>query len=851
MIESRYIGIWEIKTCYFMDFIKKHYRLLVLVVILALIISFQKVSFSTSSKNYKDSSELLNTPHAQGEIIVKFSKGKAPDTAFLQGNNLKSADKILKNHKLKDKAKDKAEAVGINRLYLVRLNTNDDLEKILNALNNNPSIEYAEPNYIVETALTPNDPQFSELWSLHNTGQANGTPDADIDAPEAWNFVTASNLKVGIIDTGIDYSHGDLISNIWVNPGEIAGNGIDDDNNGFIDDIYGWDFINEDNDPFDDHGHGTHVAGIVGAKGDNGMGITGVNWTIKMAGLKFLGSDGAGYTSDAVQAIEYANMMGFSITNNSWGGGRYSQVLYDVISVANASGYLFVAAAGNYGINTDESAFYPAGYDLSNVISVAATDRNDQLAYFSDYGANSVDLGAPGVDIFSTAASGTCRLCDPTGYKILSGTSMASPHTAGAAALVWSANPTLSYLEVKNKLLNFSDFLQELENKTLSKGRLNIYNIFDNDSTAPKAIVDLAVSARTHNSIAFQWTAVGDDGLEGMASYYDLRYSLSPIDESNFNSALQVRGEPKPALAGALESFEVKNLEQEMIYYFALKTVDNVKNASSISNIVSKTTLPAQTVFFDDMESDINGWLTEGDDGTGGPAFWHQSQRRNASPNNSWYSCREDTGSCDNGLVRHWGALISPDIVLTQSRNSEILFSHYLDPVKYGAGGILHPAPVKIQVSADGGATWSTVLERTLTDYLWVDEAVDISQYDGSSIKIKFLFDTVDNIMNNSEGWYVDDVIVRATLYDAVTVTKAEYNSLKRALNVEAVSTQGGKAVLTVEGYGQMNYNSRKDIYNLIVGNVVAKPNSVTVNSSLEGTDTAPVSEKSAGGPKK
>jgi len=186
-----------------------------------------------------------------------------------------------------------------------------------------------------------------------------------------------------------------------------------------------------------------------------------------------------------------------------------------------------------------------------------------------------------------------------------------------------------------------------------------------------------------------------------------------------------------------------------------------------------------------------------------------------------------------------------------KSRNSEILFSHYLDPVKYGAGGILHPAPVKIQVSADGGATWSTVLERTLTDYLWVDEAVDISQYDGSSIKIKFLFDTVDNIMNNSEGWYVDDVIVRATLYDAVTVTKAEYNSLKRALNVEAVSTQGGKAVLTVEGYGQMNYNSRKDIYNLIVGNVVAKPNSVTVNSSLEGTDTAPVSEKSAGGPKK
>lgn len=293
------------------------------------------------------------------------------------------------------------------------------VEQTIAAYKNDPRIEYIEPDYIITLedvqkpspaqkdlgtitpqATTPNDPGYSQLWGINNTGQSGGTADADIDAPEAWDIQKGDpNLVIGVIDTGVDYNHPDLVGNIWQNPGEIAGDGIDNDYNGYIDDIRGWDFADNDNNPMDVNGHGTHVSGTIAGKGNNGVGVTGVAWNAKIMPLKFFSDSGPGYTSNAILAINYATAKGVKLTNNSWGGGGYSQALSDAINTAGQQGALFVAAAGNSSLNTDTTPAYPASYDLANIISVASTTRTDGLSSFSNYGATTVDLGAP-VQIF-------------------------------------------------------------------------------------------------------------------------------------------------------------------------------------------------------------------------------------------------------------------------------------------------------------------------------------------------------------------------------------------------------------------------------------------------------------------
>lgn len=328
------------------------------------------------------------------------------------------------------------------------------------------NVAYAEPDYRVTADATPNDTSFGSLWGLNNIGQSGGRSDADVDAPEAWNTSTGSgNFVVGIIDTGIDYNHPDLAANMWTNPGEIAGNGIDDDRNGYVDDLRGYDFANNDADPMDDNGHGTHVAGTIGAVGNNGVGVTGVNWRVKMAALKFLDASGSGYTSDAVRALDYAVAKGIRVTNNSWGGGGDSSSLRTAIQRAQTAGSIFVAAAGNDGQNTDVTVSYPASYSYDNIVSVAATDRNDALASFSNYGATTVDIAAPGVSILSTTPNNT--------YSTYNGTSMATPHVTGVVALVWDRNPTWTYRQVINQVLSTADPVTGLSGKVATGGRLN------------------------------------------------------------------------------------------------------------------------------------------------------------------------------------------------------------------------------------------------------------------------------------------------------------------------------------------------------------------------------------------
>jgi subtilisin family serine protease len=347
--------------------------------------------------------------------------------------------------------------------------------RIAAALARDPRVRYAEPNVRFHAFAQPDDPSYGALWGLDNTGQAvnglTGTPDADIDAPEAWSVSTGSqSMTVGVIDTGVDYTHPDLAANIWVNQGEdcpgCRTDGVDNDGNGYVDDWRGWDFKNDDNNPFDDHGHGTHVAGTIGALGDNGAGVVGVSWTVKIMPLKFLGADGSGDAADAVRAVNYATLMGAKVTNNSWGGDGFSQALADAIAQADAHGSLFLAAAGNSFTNTDVSPNYPSGYDLPNVLAVAATDQRDARAWFSNYGRRTVDLGAPGVNILSTQPGAS--------YEYLDGTSMATPHVAGAAALAWSAFPSASAVGVKALLLRTVDPNASLAGRTTTGGRLNV-----------------------------------------------------------------------------------------------------------------------------------------------------------------------------------------------------------------------------------------------------------------------------------------------------------------------------------------------------------------------------------------
>ncbi len=359
---------------------------------------------------------------------------------------------------------------------LVKIPDDLSVEDAVSQFKNTQGVLYAQPNYIYHAFSTfPNDPcgpvpNGGKQWGLHNTGQTGGTLDADIDAPEAWDIATDSNIIVAVIDSGVDYTHPDLAANMWHNPGEIPGNGIDDDNDGFIDDIYGYDFCNNDSNPMDDFYHGTHCAGIIGAVGNNALGITGVCWNVKIMALKFSDELGNGNTWNAKNSITYAVAMGAKVLSNSWGSYQYDGDLKSAIDAANAAGVLFIAAAGNDGYSYPG---YPARFDCNNIISVMASDSNDVRAVWSsqsssNWGPNSVDLAAPGSAILS---------CVPYGqYYYLNGTSMATPFVSGACALVWSMNPSLSHLQIKNIILNSVDKKPALNGLCVTGGRLNLFN---------------------------------------------------------------------------------------------------------------------------------------------------------------------------------------------------------------------------------------------------------------------------------------------------------------------------------------------------------------------------------------
>ncbi len=388
-----------------------------------------------------------------------------------------------------------------------------------------PNVLYVEPDYPIHALLTPppkgpkqpppgggeNDPKLADQWGLNNIGQNGGKVDADINAPEAWEELTGDkNIVIAVIDTGVNYNHPDLKDNMWVNPGEIAGNGIDDDGNGVIDDIHGFNAIANNGDPMDDHGHGSHCSGVIGAKGQNKFGGSGVLQEATIIGCKFLDADGGGETSGAIACLDYLrnlklrtdNPVNVFASSNSWGSSENSEALKDAIQAHQDEGILFFAAASNDSQDNDVVDNFPSDYPLANVVSVAATDRNDNLAWFSNFGKRTVHLGAPGVEVLSTVLGDE--------YEEMDGTSMATPFAAGLAGLIKAYDPSLTYIQVKNLLMAGGTPIDALNGKTISGRRIRAY---DDNGQGSITCENQIVSGRLSPSSDHLLVAVGETVL--------------------------------------------------------------------------------------------------------------------------------------------------------------------------------------------------------------------------------------------------------------------------------------------------------------------------------------------------
>jgi len=412
--------------------------------------------------------------YVPGEVLVKFNPLKSPFT-------MENAATQIGANEIRTFAN-----IGVHQMTIPDGMT---VEQAVRYYQNNPDVEFAEPNYYRHKLVTPNDPSFGSLWGLHNTGQTvngtAGTSDADIDAPDAWDITTgASSVVISVIDSGVAWTHPDFAGNIWTNTGETTGDGVDNDGNGFVDDVRGWDFVTSDNDPMDVDGHGTHVAGTIAASGNNGAGITGVMWTAQIMPLRFLDAAGIGTLANEIAAINYAVAKGAKIINASFGANTCAVSERAAIALANTAGVLFVAAAGNDGTNNDVTPHFPSSYSvasacgaaLANVISVAATGQNDALASFSNFGAASVQVAAPGVNTFSNKPSSTLTTVYSENFDasamLPSGWTTGGTHDSWGVTTMFAASPTRSLADspAGNYLNNTNSFALSASFSTLNQG---------------------------------------------------------------------------------------------------------------------------------------------------------------------------------------------------------------------------------------------------------------------------------------------------------------------------------------------------------------------------------------------
>jgi hypothetical protein len=651
-----------------------------------------------------------------GELIVKLKS-----TPQLQKSLEESLDtRIVERFEFGPRLESKGE------LARLKLPAHLTVEEGMRLVAEHPGVEYAEPNHRVyldeacpgsessdsPTTTDPDDLHY-KLWGLDNRGQTRGKPGADISAKEAWQVTTGSNTGpiVAVIDTGIDETHPDLIDNLWINQGEIPGDGIDNDQNGIVDDIHGYNAYDDNNDLSDLKVHGTHVAGTVGAVGNNGQGITGVAQQAQLMTVKIFGRTGHTNQATVLRGLAYAEQMGARITTNSWGGIQ-SKAMEEAYSETSA---LHFASAGNSGRDNDQKPHFPGSYPIDNMVAVAATDHKDKLGSFSCYGKNSVDIGAPGQDIYSTLPRHR--------YKNFSGTSMATPHVAGAASLILTEYPDASNAEVKARLLESSDPLPSLQQTTVSGGRLNAFRALENDQVPPAAIDGFQARA-TAGKVSLSWSDTGDDGREGLARRVRLVTSDQPLTEANLSSA-RVLNSPAPQAAGTAHTkvLEFPLSKEPRTMHFGIVGVDNVGQTSPL--VTQTASLPAAKVILADTQE---AWTPEGK--------WSRVE----DPDEGAVWTDSPDGDYEYGTEQY---LTSDPISLKSTTNNVLRYRVKSDLAR---GDFL-----RLQVKTENGRWRNTDLVEGSQD--WSGHEVSLARYEGQDIQLRFIFKTDD--FSNADGVYL------------------------------------------------------------------------------------------------
>lgn len=602
----------------------------------------------------------------------------------------------------------------------LRLPARVTVDEAVRVLRREPAVRVAEPDWIVQTAQWfPNDPKFPQLYGLHNTGQTGGTTDADVDAPEAWTRTRGSTQTVvAVIDTGVAPNHPDLAANLLK---DAQGK------------IVGYDYYAFDADPTDETGHGTHVAGIVGAVGNNAIGVIGICPTVRIMPLRFIGPDG-GAISSAILATDFAREHGANVLNNSWGGGAYSDLLKEAIERCRDANLLYIAAAGNAGSNLDTGTFYPANYNkyVDNVVSVGATDHNDLIAAFSNYG-TTVDVAAPGKDILSTVPPAYDTDGNPDGYQMYYGTSMAAPLVSGAAALIVTRFPGLTYTKVKDRLLQTADRSDAYAGK-VATGRLNAFAALEVDDAPPGPPKDMRVVAVSPSTLQVRFVQSGDDGESGRAARYEVRTSDHPITVANFEQAVP-RGIALPNLAVGDAKVGVSDLTPGQAAFVAVRAVDNVGNPS---DVVAFGPISTAAPHWQDAVEALPRF-------TPGPGTrWAVTDEAAQSPSHSWSD--------------------SPGEPYSHNANASLTLTSPIrlnGPValRFGAKLSLEASYdyVYLEASGNNGASWTRLLALTgLTD--WRTYSVPMVQYQGQDVLFRFRL--VSDTSVAYDGIWIDDLFI-------------------------------------------------------------------------------------------
>ena len=499
------------------------------------------VAFSPQPSVYSQRLDRTRSRFVEGEILVKLKSG-------LAGEGLEQVADLVTPGRLSQV--ERIEAGAGDELLHFKFDSVLSVEEAIRNTLSDPRVEYAEPNYLLRPSETvPNDEFFNLMWGLANNGQNSGAAGADIGATRVWDITQGSQeVVVAVVDTGTDLGHADLAANAWVNPGEVAGNGADDDRNGFVDDVNGWNFFSNNNlvfeNSFDDR-HGTHVAGTIGAAGNNNVGVAGVAWRVKLMSVKIIGRrDGAveGTTADAIKAINYVTAqrnrgINLRAINASWGEAGDSKALRDAIAAAGQAGILFVTAAGNggndgSGDDMGQSPDYPAAWskEVPSIIAVAALDLNDRLTSYSNYGHENIDVAAPGGSC--NCPNGIYSTLPGSAYGYAFGTSMSAPHVTGIAALLWSVDASLTPIQVKQRIVRTAHPVTSLASKVVSSGRASAFNALTN--TIPQ---EIAPSIRFVN---VDKKAVTLDGLGFVKGSTVIEVNGVPLAGTKFDEAYKL-----------------------------------------------------------------------------------------------------------------------------------------------------------------------------------------------------------------------------------------------------------------------------------------------------------------------